>query len=709
MGSSRSFAGTLEPTTLVAGEALVLQGARPPLLTKCRKRIAVRRIPSVAEPLLMALQLQHVMELFESQGNRRRGWFMGAATPTSSRYVAALDSGVVPPASTAHQSGDKTVDRHSMRTSLATGSRPRRRCSSLPVALLPFAIACSASSDPLAQPTLLTIEGPPSVLRGNPVTLRALPLGVGDAVEWRLDQQPAGSATELSARGDTATFVADRRGTYVVRARKTSASGTAEATATIESKNNRAVAITVMPNRVVAAGEVQLDGRDSYDADGDPLTYHWSLLRSPSSSAVVADADQPLARLAVDLPGLYQLQLVVNDGLEDSLPELVNVAFDGYNTRPVAEAGPDQRVRQGELTTLDGSLSHDDDGDALTYFWTLSTPAGSQAFLSEPTAARSSFRPDVVGTYRAVLLVSDPWESSAPDEAIVETVVNPLAPLDQLNASDIYILGTLVPGSCARGALSHWASPNTYATGFPCEARTASAMIRPTGRLIYRHQDLLSEFRCDACPGDDPYPLSPEVNDPAISTTPCIAGGPRRLWDHLVSPENDLWVQCSSASPWAKAGTTLQFDLPVHLKAVGAGGFGIAFNGDVVVVANLATGATSSVADAIASDVTAIRSHEDGFWLAVGRNGLQSRLVEVGRAGDSVVVGEYAPVPLDYAVDRTSGALDAEANLYQIAASPIGNADVVLRRDPNGSFDVVYDEATSPAVRLHASKLVTGP
>ena len=50
------------------------------------------------------------------------------------------------------------------------------------------------------------------------------------------------------------------------------------------------------------------------------------------------------------------------------------------NTAPVADAGTDRTVTVGKTVQLDGSKSSDEDGDTLTYSWTItSAPEGSSA------------------------------------------------------------------------------------------------------------------------------------------------------------------------------------------------------------------------------------------------------------------------------------------------------------------------------------------
>jgi hypothetical protein len=76
----------------------------------------------------------------------------------------------------------------------------------------------------------------------------------------------------------------------------------------------------------VVGQTVSLDGSKSRDANGDPLTYRWSILTAPSGSrAAIANPTAPIASFVPDLAGTFIAQLIVNDGLVDSLPATVEV------------------------------------------------------------------------------------------------------------------------------------------------------------------------------------------------------------------------------------------------------------------------------------------------------------------------------------------------------------------------------------------------
>jgi hypothetical protein len=90
------------------------------------------------------------------------------------------------------------------------------------------------------------------------------------------------------------------------------------------------------------------------------------------------------------------------------------------NRQPVADAGPDQSVMVGAYVTLDGSKSHDPDGQDISYAWYyFNAPSGTMAFLDNIKSANPSFNPDIEGDYVFLLVVSDGRDVSKPDSVTI--------------------------------------------------------------------------------------------------------------------------------------------------------------------------------------------------------------------------------------------------------------------------------------------------
>ena len=94
------------------------------------------------------------------------------------------------------------------------------------------------------------------------------------------------------------------------------------------------------------------------------------------------------------------------------------------NTAPVADAGTYQYLDTGSTVYLDGSASHDANGDALSYRWRIvSKPDGSAALLSSTTNAKPYFVADLEGDYRIELIVNDGKLDSQPAYVTISTVI----------------------------------------------------------------------------------------------------------------------------------------------------------------------------------------------------------------------------------------------------------------------------------------------
>jgi len=112
---------------------------------------------------------------------------------------------------------------------------------------------------------------------------------------------------------------------------------------------------------------------------------------------------------------------------------------------PVADAGLDQSINTGTTVQLDGTSSYDDDGDQLTYIWSLdSKPYTSFASLSNATTATPSIKVDKAGEYLISLVVNDGTEDSEPS-SITLTVVEGVNPISE-NIDLIIVAGSKYHG-----------------------------------------------------------------------------------------------------------------------------------------------------------------------------------------------------------------------------------------------------------------------
>ena len=202
--------------------------------------------------------------------------------------------------------------------------------------------------------------------------------------------------------------------------------GTADSqpdTVTITTLNSAPVASAGQDQLITVIGTtVSLDGTQSYDLEGDSLTYQWSFVSAPDGSSVsLVNADTATPTFEADIRGDCVIQLIVRDASLQSVPDAVSVSFN--NIRPIAHAGTSQSSVVGDTVILDGSGSTDANGDSLTYQWTLITvPVGSQSAIADAAATTTTFVPDVAGTYVVQLVVNDGDLDSDPNTIQIEVV-----------------------------------------------------------------------------------------------------------------------------------------------------------------------------------------------------------------------------------------------------------------------------------------------
>jgi hypothetical protein len=285
---------------------------------------------------------------------------------------------------------------------------------------------------------LVTLDGSGSSdPDGNPITYA-----------WSFLSRPAGSSAPFSNPTIVnPTFVADQPGDYVIQLIVTDSLGAASQPdqVTISTLNSAPSAEAGPDQAVIHIGTtVQLDGTQSYDPDGDPITYEWTFASMPpGSNTTLIDANTATPSFLADVYGTYLVRLIVSDPWTQS-GDTMSVSF--ANVQPVANAGTSQSARVGETVTLNGSGSSDANGDPLTFRWAITSfPTGSGATIANPIAMITTFVPDLAGTYVIQLLVNDGLLDSAPSTTQVQVVANPTAPIEATQDVQVSI-ASLNPG-----------------------------------------------------------------------------------------------------------------------------------------------------------------------------------------------------------------------------------------------------------------------
>lgn len=199
--------------------------------------------------------------------------------------------------------------------------------------------------------------------------------------------------------------------------------------------------VTVLPNQlpIANAGSDQtlrvgetaiLDGSQSMDPEGETLTFLWT----PLNGGTITNPTSPAPTFSANIPGIYTISLIVNDGLDDSEPDIVNIIFLA-NQRPIADAGEDDSTYVGIPVILDGSGSSDPENDPLTFLW----ESLNGGIVSNPGQQIASFQADIPMTYAISLKVFDGQDWSFSDVvniSVIDTTTSQIGPPPVANAGE---------------------------------------------------------------------------------------------------------------------------------------------------------------------------------------------------------------------------------------------------------------------------------
>ncbi len=144
--------------------------------------------------------------------------------------------------------------------------------------------------------------------------------------------------------------------------------------------------------------KVTLDGSGSTDPDDGIDWYRWKQVSGPSVKLSSHSVAKPRFTAPRVNEGAVSLTFTLTVGDHKDLADVdtVTVVVAAEYRPPVADAGPDQAVREGDEVQLDASGSTDPEDDALSLLW--EQVGGTVVTLSDPTAETQRFTAPLIPT-----------------------------------------------------------------------------------------------------------------------------------------------------------------------------------------------------------------------------------------------------------------------------------------------------------------------
>lgn len=240
------------------------------------------------------------------------------------------------------------------------------------------------------------------------------PLQLPLQYRWQLLAKPKTSQTQLQdASSNKASLRPDVAGQYLVLVQVSNGKQQTELRQVIEVASLPTVLITG-PQQGAVNQLLTLLSQAS--AVNQPLSYQWSVLRSPVSVNLAASTGAQLDwRPAA--AGHYQLQLQVTDSALRTQAARWDVLVTDNLPPEIILAGPaEQTGVPGALFSFDASQSRDPENGRLSFSWLMTKPAGSKAMLLQPDSATPNFTADVAGDYLLTLTLTDDAGNSSKAE-----------------------------------------------------------------------------------------------------------------------------------------------------------------------------------------------------------------------------------------------------------------------------------------------------
>lgn len=270
-----------------------------------------------------------------------------------------------------------------------------------------------------------------SVTKGAVIAVSAITVeGVSSADYATLTSSVTSGAAE--ALGKISTSVEE-----VANLVKSVAQGSSQGIVEVAKVTSDQTVVSSMIQSATAGATSGVMKVDTVNASADAATMIGAITASASKALASSTIDATVAQTAVTVGAAAAAQTAVSSGMtEEALNSAIKlvdaagatVTVDttkvtegitlGKNTPPAVSAGSDKTVPVQTLVTLEAIASDDKDlADQLVYQWALiSKPAGSTVTVAG-TAAKTTFTPDVVGTYLVSVRVTDSLKATT--EALV--------------------------------------------------------------------------------------------------------------------------------------------------------------------------------------------------------------------------------------------------------------------------------------------------
>ncbi len=280
----------------------------------------------------------------------------------------------------------------------------------------------------------------------------------------------------------------------------------------------------------------------------------------------------------------------------------------------------------------------------------------------------------------------------------------------------VYLHGTLQEGAAYAEAITDVLDPNNFCVGF---FLTTDFGIRPSdGRVVFIEVDQdnkMREFEPDPVGINEygywDYPQDPYGNDLVVLESPCV--GQTSLWGLKMSPQGGTFYSC--AYHWFDPnGVALPDPKAIRMAAITAEGDAVMFDEATRDLYVVTPGELLGVPLVLPREVESVytgRTYDGGLWLVVSSFDSLYRWT----LADGVLVedGIYSDNPDGEGESYWSGAIDAGGDFWHTVYF-VTNAlvdGIARRRLAPDESEMVYreDQQPTPAVKIHGSRLFTGP